>query len=114
MDDNLAIGQNLPIDKAVEVSDASQSYGWAIALAGPFVMAVFVGMLLLLIAAWRARFLGWWPAVLLPVGLVVSFTPKLIPAVIGSSLLAISMVAVAVRTWKTTDEEWATSVPAGR
>jgi hypothetical protein len=111
---DLAIRQSLPLDKAVEVSEKSQSYGWGIAIGGPIVLGVFVGMLLLLIAAWRARFMAWWPAVLLPVGLVVSFTPKLIPAVIGSGLLAISMVAVAVRTWKTTDEEWATSVPAGR
>jgi hypothetical protein len=111
---DLAIRQNLPIDKAVQVSDASQNYGWAIAIGGPIVMGVFLGIFLLLIAAWRAGFLGWWPSVLMPVGLIVSFTPKLIFAVTGSGLIVIIMAAVAVRLWKTTDEEWATSLPAAR
>jgi hypothetical protein len=111
---DLAIRQSLPLDQAVAVSEKSQSYGWALAIGGPIVLGVFVGMLLMLIAAWRARFIAWWPAVVLPVGLVVSFTPKLIFAVIGSALIAAAMSAVAVRVWKTTDEEWATSVPAGR
>jgi hypothetical protein len=109
---DLAIRQHLPLDKAVEVSDAPQHYGWAIAIGGPIVMGVFVGMFLLLIAAWRARFIGWWPAVFWAAGFVIAFTPKLTPALIGSGLVAIAMTALAVRIWRTTDEEWATSVAA--
>jgi hypothetical protein len=112
---DLAIGANLPTDQAVKVSDAAQDYGWAIALGGPLVLGVFVGMLLLLIAAWRAGFLGWWPAVALVAGIVVTgIAPQLIPALIGSGLIAVVMAVVAVRVWRTTDQEWATSVPAGR
>lgn len=111
---DLAIGQHLPTDKAVEVSDAAQNYGWAIAIGGPIVMGVFLGMLLLLVAAWRARFLGWWPPLLLVAGLVVTFTPKLLFAVIGSGAVAVVMLTVALRVWRTSDDEWATSAPAGR
>jgi MFS family permease len=112
---DLAIGANLPIDQAVKVSDAAQGYGWAIALGGPTVLGVFVGMLLLLIAGWRSGFLGWYPAVALIAGIVVTgIAPQLVFAVVGSGLVAVAMTAVAVRVWRTTDEEWATSVPSGR
>ena len=63
-------------------------------MAAPSAIGMMVGFLLLLIAAARAGKPPWWPVAALPVGLVVSFQPALVRALIGSGVMMVVLTMI--------------------
>jgi hypothetical protein len=102
----LELGKQLPIEQAVAIEEAAHGHGLATLMTAPSGMGMFLGLLLLLVAAARARQLSWWLVPLVPAGVVVSATPALLQATIGSALLALVFVVVGVRTWQMSDLDW--------
>jgi hypothetical protein len=104
----LELAQQLPIDQAVAVEEGAQSHPLALLMAAPSAIGMMLGFLLLLIAAARAGRTPWWLVAALPVGVVVSFQPALVPALIGSGVMMLVLTMVGLRTLRATDEEWET------
>lgn len=115
---DIAIRQNLPADQAVTVSEAAQALPLAgFLLAGPVLLATFVGMTVLGVAAWRAGFFHWLPTLLVPLSVVATMV---LPAGLWSGVaqgvgLAGFMVAVGIAVLRMTDQEWVSGTrDAGR
>ena len=110
---DLALAQTLPMEQAVEVSEKAGSYGAAPFFIAPAILGMFLGVILSLVAGWRAGFLHWSLAPLFFAGLAVTFiAPALVPALIGSGLVMVALVALGVRVWRLSDQEWESGVPA--
>lgn len=115
---DLAIRQALPAEQAVALTDSVQALPLAgFLVAGPVVLAMFLGMTVLGLAAWRAGFFHWIPTLLVPLSAAAVLV---LPAGQVSGLAqgagpAVFMVAVGIAALRTTDEEWVTgSRGAGR
>ncbi len=104
----LELAQQLPIDQAVAIEEGAASHPLALLMAAPSAIGMMVGFLLLLIAAARAGKTPWWLVAALPVGVVVSFQPALVPALIGSGVMMVVLTMIGLRTLRSTDEEWET------
>jgi len=113
---DLTLATELPLEQALAVSDAVGEVAPAII---PMAMTAFLfsalGMLLLVVAAWRARWLPVWvPVVWVVGGLFFGFIggPALTPMLAGSGLLAVAYVAIGLRVLRARDDEWASGLPA--
>lgn len=112
----LAMGQTLPLDRALAVEEQMDQY---VGLA-PLYLVGFLGGVagtaLLAVAAWRA---GWLSAVV-PVVYVGGFLalmaapPEHLVSVLTWSVMALFHVLVAVRVLRATDAEWATGLAMPR
>jgi hypothetical protein len=114
---DIAIRQSLPAEQAAAVSDAAAALPLAAFVGGPLIMALFAGMVVLSIAAWRAGFFHWMFGALVAVSFVIPFvTPMGALQGIGQGVcLALFMVAAGVAAFRMTDEEWVTGARgAGR
>ena len=114
---DLAIRQTLPPDQAVVVSDAAQNLplGWLIG--GPLILAMFAGMTLLGVAAWRAGFFHWTVASFVALAFVVPFVTPMgaLQGIAQGAFLALFMIAAGVAAFRMTDEEWVSGIRgAGR
>jgi hypothetical protein len=106
---DLSIGQNLPMDSAVKVSEGVSAVAGA-GMGLPTVLGSVIGLVLLLVAMWRARWLSPVPAILMLGGWVLSFgAHTLLRSGSGYALVALAFVAVGARILKMTDREFATA-----
>jgi hypothetical protein len=105
---DLSIASHLPMETAVKVSEGAS--GWAsVAIAMPTVFGAILGLVVLLAAMWRSRWLTPLPALIMLAGWVISFgAHSLVRAGSGYALVAAALVAVGVRIWQMTDREFAT------
>ena len=104
----LELAKQLPIEQAVAIEEGAGSHALAVLQAAPSGLGMVLGFTLLFVAAARARQLSWLLVPLVPAGFVVASTPALPQALAGSGLIAVAMLAVAVRTWRMSDLEWET------
>jgi hypothetical protein len=105
---DLSIATHLPMDTAVKVSEGA-SGGASVAMAMPTVFGAILGLVVLLAAMWRSRWLTPLPALIMLAGWVISFgAHSLVRAGSGYALVAVALVAVGVRIWQMTDREFAT------
>ncbi|MBW0117891.1 hypothetical protein, partial [Pseudonocardia abyssalis] len=105
---DMAIRRTLPADQAVATSDAAQALPLGGFLGGPLIMATFVGMTVLGLAAWRAGFFHWAPTLLIPFALVFPIVvPIGVVQGIGQGIaLGVFLLAVGITVLRMTDQEW--------
>ena len=76
----------------------------------PTVLGSIIGLVLLLVAMWRARWLSPVPAILMLAGWVLSFgAHTLLRSGSGYALVALAFVAVGARILKISDREFASA-----
>jgi MFS family permease len=108
---DLAIAQHLPMAQAVQVTDAVSPAGMA-AIALPTAFGTIFGLVILLAAFWRARWISWLPGAVMLVGWVISFgAHDMVRACSGAALVVIALVAVGVRILRASDTEFAAGEP---
>jgi len=110
---NLALVQHLPLASAVRVSDAAKQYPLGALIGKPSALAAAVGLVLLAAAAWRARWVSWWPAAAILIGWVVAISgTTLVRAGVGSGLVLFGLAALGARVLRMSDREWEDGRPA--
>jgi hypothetical protein len=104
---DLSIGQHLPMDTAVRVSEGvSPSAGLAMML--PTVLGAILGLIVLFVAMWRARWVSLLPAVLMLAGWGLGFgAHDLLRAGSGYALVALAFAAIGVRIMRMSNREFA-------
>lgn len=105
---DLAIRQALPAEQAVALADSVHELELAGFIAGPIILATFVGMTVLGVAAWRAGFFHWLPTLLVPASVIAVM---IIPIGMTSGMvqgvgLAVFMVWAGIAALRMTDQEW--------
>jgi hypothetical protein len=104
---DLSIARHLPPGTAVQVSDGV-SNGAMIGVALPTVFGAMLGLVVLLLAMWRARHLSVLPALLLVAGWLASFHAHgALRACTGFALVALALGWVGFRVLRMTDEQYA-------
>jgi hypothetical protein len=109
---DLSIAQHLPIQTAVRVSDGVS--GWAMfGIALPTVFGSMLGLVMLLLAMWRAGWMPLAPALVMLLGWVVGFhAHDLVRASAAFGMVALAFVWTGVRILRGSDEEFQTGLPA--
>jgi hypothetical protein len=107
---DIAIRQSLPAEQAAAVSDAAAALPLAAFVGGPLIMALFAGMVVLGVAAWRAGFFHWAFALLVVVSFAIPFVTPIgaLQGIAQGACLALFMIAAGVAAFRMTDEEWVT------
>jgi hypothetical protein len=109
---DLSLGQNLTIAQAVGVENGISVAGF-VAIGLTSVVGTVVGSVLLMAALWRARWTSWLPGAATLAGWAVAYgAHDFVRACTGAALIAIGLVAVGVRVLRSTDEQFATGIPA--
>ncbi|MDA0170369.1 hypothetical protein OJ998_14820 [Solirubrobacter taibaiensis] len=106
---DLALAEALPREQSVPISDAALD-GWApmlISLTGT--IPVFVGMIVLAFAVWRARVAPIWAAILLTLGWIVPFASSggLVLGVLGAALMTAGLGWIGLIVARMDDQGWA-------
>jgi len=110
----LAMAQHLPLQVAARVFHSTSHYGLGIGLIGmTSSFGAIVGLVLLAVAAWRAGWVSWVPAVLILAGFVVVFLKHTwLVGGVGSGLVFVGLALLGARVLQTTDAEWEDGRPA--
>jgi hypothetical protein len=109
---DLALARQLPLGTAARVSDAAKQLPMGAVLAKPTALAAIIGLVLLVLAAWRAGWISWWPALVIFAGWVLAFSGTTLPrAGAGSALVFAGLAVVGWRVLSMTDDEWETGLP---
>lgn len=105
---DLAIRRALPAEQAVALADSVQQLELAGFIAGPIILATFIGMTVLGVAAWRAGFFHWLPTLLVPASVIaVMIIPiGMVSGLLQGAGLAVFMVWAGVAALRMTDQEW--------
>jgi hypothetical protein len=105
---DLSIAQHLPVAQALAVEDGIPLQGM-LAVALPSAFGTILGLVLVLAAMWRARWISAAPVVLMLAGWVIGFgAHTLLRAGTGATLVAAALVLVGVRVLRMSDQEFAT------
>ena len=107
---DLAIRQTLSAEQAVATSEAAQASPLAASFIIPSFWGLLVGVVVAGLAAWRARFMPWWPVVLMIGAFFFGAAPTVLGGSISGSGMMILMVAVGVQVLRMTGQEWATGI----
>ena len=110
---DLNAAQHLGIEQAAAMSDRMTDNPLAIAFMVPTILGMTVGLVLLLVAAWRAGWFSWRPAVLAVAGWVIAWGPGSVPKTwTGFALLAASVIIVGIRVLRMSDRQWENCIPS--
>ena len=105
---DLSLAQHLPSAQALAVEDGISLPGM-LAIALPSAFGTILGLVLVLAAMWRARWVSWVPMILMLAGWAVGYgAHTLVRAGAGATLVAIALVIAGVRVLRMTDEEFET------
>jgi hypothetical protein len=104
----LNMAQHLPLQIAARVFDSGSHYHLGIGLIGMTSnIGAIVGLVLLAVAAWRAGWVSWVPAVLILAGFVVVFMAHtVLVGGAGSGLVFVGLALLAARVLRGSDAEW--------
>jgi hypothetical protein len=109
---DLSLGQHLTMAQALSVENGMSVPGF-VAIGLTSSVGTVVGSVLLMAAMWRARWTSWLPAVAMLAGWAVAWgAHDFVRACSGAALITIALVAVGVRVLRSTDEQFATGIPA--
>jgi hypothetical protein len=110
----LGLAQHLPLATAVHVYDATARYGLGTGLvAKTTTLGAVLGLVLLTVAAWRARWVSWWPAAIILAGFVVTIAgTTLLVGGAGAGLLFVGLALLGMRVIRASDTEWEHGRPA--
>ena len=105
---DLSLAQHVPFAQALAVEDGISVQGM-LAIALPSAFGTIIGLVLVLAAMWRARWISWIPAVVLLAGWAIGFgAHTLVRAGSGATLVTIALVTVGIRVLRMSDQEFAT------
>ncbi|MEV5409313.1 hypothetical protein AB0K60_10830 [Thermopolyspora sp. NPDC052614] len=107
-------GQHYPPDQAGKLVDEVLNLpGVIFGFQMPWAFVGLVGLPLLAVAVWRARFIGWWVPALVAVGYIVPFVVPYGPVTVFFwAVPVIALGAVGVRVLRMGDAAWAAYYPA--
>lgn len=109
---DLSMGQHLTMAQALAVENGMSVPGF-VAIGLTSTVGTVVGSVLLMVAMRRARWTSWLPAVATLAGWVVAYgAHDFLRACTGAALITIGLVAVGVRVLRSSDEQFATGIPA--
>ena len=106
---DLALAEALPRAQSVAISDATQD-SWAAAVMGmSAIFPVFIGTIVLAVAAYRAGVAPIWAPFALLIGWLLPLVSGtgLVPAVAGALLIAAVFVPIGVKAARMSDQAWA-------
>ena len=110
--DLVSLGGLLTTAQVLSVENGMSVPGF-IAIGVTSAVGTIVGSVLLMAAMWRAKWTSWLPAVAMLAGWAVAWgAHDFVRGCSGAALIAISLVAVGVRILRSTDEQFATGIPA--
>ena len=112
---DLALAEALPRAQSAAISDATQE-SWAAAVMGmSAVFPVFIGTVVLAVAAYRTGLIGIWAPFALVIGWLLPLVSGtgLVPAVAGALLIASVLMPIGLKAARMSDQAWAER-PAGR
>jgi hypothetical protein len=105
---DLSLAQHLPLTQALAVENGISLPGM-LAIALPSAFGTIFGLVLVLAAMWRARWISFVPMVLMLAGWVIGYgAHTLVRAGSGATLVAIALVLVGLRVLRMSDAEFAT------
>ena len=105
---DLSLAQHVPFAQALAVEDGISVQGM-LAIALPSAFGTIIGLVLVLAAMWRARWLSWAPALLMLAGWAVGFgSHTLVRAGIGMLLVTVALTIAGIRVLRMSDREFAT------
>ena len=105
---DLSLAQHVPFAQALAVEDGISVQGM-LAIALPSAFGTIFGLVLVLAAMWRSRWINVVPMVLMLAGWVLGFgAHTLVRAGSGATLVAIALVMVGIRVLRMSDQEFAT------
>jgi hypothetical protein len=108
----LSLAQHLTPEQALSVDNGISPSG-VLAIAIPSAFGTILGLVLLTVALWRARWTSWLPAVAMFAGWVVSYgAHDMVRACTGAALTTIAFVVIGVQVLRARDEEFATGIRA--
>lgn len=110
----LSMAQHLPLHTAVQVYGSTPHYGLGIGLiAMTSNVGALLGLVLLAVAAWRARWVSWVPAAVIVAGFVVIFMGNtLLFGGAGSGLVFVGLALLGARVLRASNAEWEDGRPA--
>ena len=109
---DLSLGQHLTMAQALGVESGMSVAGF-VAIGLTSTVGTVVGSVLLMAAMWRATWTSWLPGVATLAGWVVAYgAHDFLRACTGAALITIGLVAVGVRVLRSSDEQFATGIPA--
>jgi hypothetical protein len=113
---DLALAQNLPMDKAIQVYEAAGATAGAapVLIALPSMLGILLGCVLSSLALKRAGFVSWGTVVTMTAGwltFLVGANHWVVGAT-GTGVIAAATVLVGRRILRATDAEWSSGVPA--
>lgn len=110
----LAMAQHLPLATAVSLADSTKHYALGFGLIGlTSNVGAILGLVLLAVAAWRARWVSWLPAAAILAGWVVAFMGNtLLFGGVGSGLVCVGLALLGARVLRADDAEWEAGRPA--
>lgn len=106
---DLSLAQSLERQRAVEVLDRLGEYGGTLVILPLAVAGAFLGITLLTVALWRARFVRPWVPLATLAGFVVFAlvgTGTLLPAALGTGLVLLALGSVGAKVLGLSGEEW--------
>jgi hypothetical protein len=105
---DLSLAQHVPFAQALAVEDGISVQGM-LAIALPSAFGTIIGLVLVLAAMWRARWISWIPAVVMLAGWAVGFgAHTLIRAGACAVLVALALAVAGIRVLRMSDHEFAT------
>ena len=105
---DLSLAQHVPFAQALAVEDGISVQGM-LAIALPSAFGTIIGLVLVLAAMWRARWISWIPAVVMLAGWAIGFgAHTLIRAGACAVLVAVALTVAGIRVLRMSDEEFAT------
>jgi hypothetical protein len=110
----IGMAQHLPLATAVRVYDATSGYAMGTGLIGrTTALGAILGLVLLAVAAWRARWVSWVPAAMILIGFAAAVMgTTLLVGGIGSGLVCVGLAQLAMRVLRASDAEWENGRPA--
>ncbi|MCK2214848.1 hypothetical protein MF672_013760 [Actinomadura sp. ATCC 31491] len=108
------LGRHYPPDRAQQILDEMLNLpGVVIGFQMPWMFFALLGLPLLTVAVWRARFVGWWVPLLVFAGYVLSFPVPYGPVTVAFWVLpVIALGHTGLKILKMGDEAWAAYYPA--
>jgi hypothetical protein len=95
---DIALARELPPDQAAAVYDRAADMTGSLLLALPASLGMSLGLVLLIVAAWRTQLVPGWVAVVVPVALVGSFAAgSLLALAIGGAVLLVPFAMMSIR-----------------
>jgi hypothetical protein len=106
---DLALAQNLPRAQSVAISDATGEMVGGAVMGMSAIAPMFFGLVILMVAAWRAGVVRGWYAPAIAVAWLLPFVSGtgLVPAALGAGIMVVLFGSIGVKVVRMSDQAWA-------